>query len=326
MGDFPLTKKAKRRVDKHLLEALTKAYTARARLFHNGVLASKVDLLIAEIGAISPQTLKWNLKDLCITSSAFKRVKQSGARPHQIFVHPKVVQNRPHLVAYYRNLAALSQKGIGQILFSTSRYESRRAGTMPAPEAKRLCRILNKILCGVIDSMPEYDVSVSRKAILAEIGAQLQGTWANLVGQGAAKAVEKIICEHLEDNDLGEQTGRRECRLKNGWRIIFASEPDVAFLDSKGVKRIAIEIKGSLDIAGAQTRYGEALKSFRKQLAENPRCHTIYLASCFTDAVIDQIRTDGQVRAWFNLTSILSDEAERRLFLDQVFHIVKTPG
>jgi len=100
----------------------------------------------------------------------------------------------------------------------------------------------------------------------------------------------------------------------------------VAFFDAAGVKQIAIEIKGSLDTAGAQTRYGEAKKSFAKQLQENPRCHTVYLASCFTDAVIRQIRSDGQVREWFNLTSILYDEEERRRFLQRVFHIVSTPA
>src|SRR5438105_6449720 len=96
--------------------------------------------------------------------------------------------------------------------------------------------------------------------------------------------------------------------------------------DSDGVKQIAIEIKGSLDTAGAQTRYGEAKKSFGKQLAENPRCYTIYLASCFTDAVIKQIEADGQVRDWFNLTSVLIDPEEQLRFLERLFHIVQTPA
>lgn len=89
--------------------------------------------------------------------------------------------------------------------------------------------------------------------------------------------------------------------------------------------QIAIEIKGSLDKAGAQTRYGEAKKSFGKALSENPRCFTVYLASCFTDAVVAQIRADGQVRRWFNLTSILYDDAERIRFLSTLFHVVDTP-
>ena len=67
-------------------------------------------------------------------------------------------------------------------------------------------------------------------------------------------------------------------------------------------------------------------KSFQKQLGENPRCHTVYLASCFTDAIIDQINADGQVRDWFNLTSILCDERQRNVFLERIFYLVRTPS
>jgi len=149
--------------------------------------------------------------------------------------------------------------------------------------------------------------------------------WANTIGQGASRAVERVIGEYVENEGIGRESGGRKFELDNGWRIQFAAEPDVAFFDQRGVKRIAVEIKGSLDLAGAQTRYGEAKKSFAKQLAENPRCHTVYLASCFTDAVIRQIRADGQVREWFNLTSILYDIEERDRFLNRIFHIVNTP-
>jgi len=320
-----LAKKVLSNIDKPLLKALTKAYTVRAKLFHNGVIASQVDLLITEIDSIQSADLNWKAKELRITSSALRRVTDSGAKPHQVFVHPKVLQQRPHLVAYYRNLAAVSQKGVGQVLFPTARYESRRATAMPAAEARALAQLLNQILSGVIDSIPNYEVSISRATILAEIGAQLQGTWANYVGQGAARAVESIIRDHLEKHRLLKDVHGRKYVLTNGWTIEYAAEPDVAFTDSKGLKRIAIEVKGSLDKAGAQSRYGEALKSFRKQLAKNPRCHTVYLASCFTDSVIAQIKSDGQVRDWFNLTSILSDPQERTRFLKQIFHIVKTP-
>jgi hypothetical protein len=307
------------------MKALTKAYTARARIFHNGVVASGVDLLIAEIDGISESDLSWNLKSLGITASAFQRVKQSKGRPHQVFAHPNILTKRPHLVAYYRNIATISKKGISQILFPTEKYEARRSGKLERADANKLCRVLNRILSGVIDSIPNYQVHVSRKAILAEIGAQLQGTWANLVGQGASKNVERILKDYIDGNDLGAQKASGRYELNNGWTIVFGAEPDVAFFDQKQVKRIAIEIKGSLDVAGAQTRYGEAKKSFAKQILENPRCHTVYLASCFTGAVIDQIKVDGQVRDWFNLTSVLSDKDERQRFLKLLFHIVNTP-
>ena len=314
-----------RQTDVALLEALTRAYAARAKLFHRGVMGSKVDLLIAEIDSIDDSQLQWELRRFGITQSAFRRLELAGGRAHQVFLHPSVLQERPHLIAYYRNIATISQKGISQILFPTHSYETRQSTQLPRKDALALSRALNSVICHVIDTVPDYDVSVSRKAILAEIGTQLQGTWVNVVGQGASRAVEEIIRAHVEGSMLGGTAGRRKYRLHNGWSIVFGSEPDVAFFDAKGVKQIAVEIKGSLDVAGAQTRYGEAKKSFAKQVAENPRCHTVYLASCFTDAVIRQIRADGQVREWFNLTSILYDDRERTRFVDRLFHIVSAP-
>ncbi|MBL7152408.1 MAG: XcyI family restriction endonuclease [Phycisphaerae bacterium] len=252
-------------------------------------------------------------------------MKEAGGLPHQVFAHPNVIIERPHLIAYYRNIVTISKKGIGQLLFSTEGYESGRKEEIAGSDARGICETLNRILSGVIEDLPDYTVELSRQAILAEIGTELQGTWANVIGQGAARAVEQLLAEHIDRKEIGERLAGGGFALDNGWSIVFGSEPDAAFFDSDGAKQIAIEIKGSLDKAGAQTRYGEAKKSFAKQLRENPRCHTVYLASCFTDAVIKQIKQDGQVREWFNLTSILYDEAERKRFLNRLFHIVKTP-
>lgn len=314
------------RLDSHLLDALTKAYTARAKLFHRETYAAKIDLLIAEIDTIEHVNLHWDKKSLGISETSFARVKKAGGLPHQVFAHPEIITQRPHLIAYYRNLATISKKGISQILFSTNRFESGERRDLKPDDALRMCIVFNQIMSGVIDDIADYSVEVSRKAILAEIGAQLQGTWVNLIGQGATKAVENLLNDYVTRENIGNRVERRQLQLHNGWSVIFGSGPDVAFFDSKGMKQIAIEIKGSLDVAGAQTRYGEAKKSFAKQIAENPRCHTIYLASCFTDAVIDQIRADGQVRDWFNLTSILYDEEERSRFLSKIFHIIHTPS
>ncbi len=73
----------------------------------------------------------------------------------------------------------------------------------------------------------------------------------------------------------------------------------------------AIEIKESMDKAGAQTRLGEAKRSFAKAKAENAHCSTIYLASCFTDAVLSQLKIEWEVDLRFNLIEIVADEAKR---------------
>ena len=311
--------------DPHLLDALTKAYIARAKLFHTSIIASKIDLLFAEVDAIDSSALTWNCRELGVSDTAFQRVRSVGGEPHQVFAHPDVVARRPHLIAYYRNIVSISKKGINQILFSTEPYETRRRETMLDSQALRLCQTLNHILSEVIDHVSDYSVNISRQAVLAEIGTELQGTWANLVGRGAARAVEDVLADYIQEYALGEHTRRGLFNLVTGWTIEFGTEPDVVFTDPAGVRQIVIEIKGSLDRAGAQTRYGEAKKSFAKEIDVNRRCYTIYLASCFTEAVIRQIQADGQVRDWFNLTSILHDPDERVRFLERVFHIVRTP-
>lgn len=319
------TKRTKRVPDKNLIDALTKAYTARAQLFHTNVRASKIDLLVAEIDSIDASRLDWSATDLGVSAKAIQRIKQAGGPPHQVFAHPDVITDRPHLIAYYRNIVTLSKKGINQILFSTEKYESGRRDHIDHAECVRICHVLNHILSAIIEELPDYSVRLSRQAFLAEIGTEIQGTWANAIGKGAAKEVKKILCDYVTKEGISQCAGKNRVELHNAWVIVFASEPDVAFFDPDGIKRIAIEIKGSLDVNGAQTRYGEAKKTFAKQLTENPRCHTVYLASCFTDAVIQQIRQDGQVRERFNLTSILYDLGERELFIKRLFHIVNTP-
>jgi len=295
-------------------------------LFHNGIKASKIDLLIAEIDSIDHTQLQWDMETLGISNSAFKRVKSSGSLPHQVFAHPEIIGTRPHLIAYYRNLVTISKKGIAQILFPIERYEDKKSNSMDNVDAQKLCHTFNTIVSGVIEKVSGYTLELSRKAVLAEIGTELQGTWANIIGKGAARAVENIFKEYIENINIGTHEKSGTFNLHNGWLIRFGNEPDVAFYDENSLKQIAIEIKGSLDKAGAQTRYGEAKKSFAKQLSENPRCYTVYLASCFTDAVIRQIQTDGQVREWFNLTSILYDAQEKNRFLNKIFHIVNTPN
>jgi hypothetical protein len=99
-----------RRGDKELLRALTKTYMARAKLFHTGIQSAKIDLLIAEIDGIDAAVLTWKRRRLFISETAWNRVLGAGGKPHQVFAHPDVIHFRPHLIAYYRNIVAISKK------------------------------------------------------------------------------------------------------------------------------------------------------------------------------------------------------------------------
>jgi hypothetical protein len=311
---------AKRRplkaVDKALQAALRKAYSERARLFVRGVQQRDVKSLIQYLESLSGD-FEWPKRQLGITEEAFLKVKRAGVAPHLVFCHPSVLEAKRETLDYYRNLAALSKKGLNQIATGLSR-EARTSAVV---------LFLNEIICSIIDEIDHFDLAVARAVIPAEIGAELQGTWVNIIGSGAAKRVREFITVFAQQNNLQQsvetvkirKASRTVLTLTNGWTIEFGDEPDIAIRNSRRLLVVAIEIKGSMDKAGAQTRYGEAKKSFGKALKENAQCDTIYLASCFTDAVNAQIREDAQVRKVFNLIDILADEPRKKQFLEELF-------
>ena len=314
--------------DEVLRDNLRKAYLARAKLFVSELRKNKtaVDELIRFLQQHKADAFDWNLDSLGISRAAFSKVQKAGVDLHFVFCHPELVKLNAKVIGYYRNLAAVSKKGLGQMLGAKDSDQRR----------SERCQILNNIISQIVEEMRVFDLALVQAVIPAEIGAEIQGTWVNIIGRGAAKRVEQLIKEYAENkqfvgsieynqvrvNDRNKK--QLHIKLTNGWSIVFGDEPDVALSDSSGVLQSAIEIKGSLDKAGAQTRYGEAKKSFAKALKENPRCETIYLASCFTTAVHTQIDADGQVRKVFNLIDILASENKQQEFLEELFnHVIR---
>lgn len=312
-----------------LTDALLKSYIARAKLFYSVLQKKNIPNLFDRVKGLSANKLVWNLPDLGILDQAFTIVKKAPIEPAQVFCHPAVLEQDSDLFEYYRNLAALSKKGLSQIL--AGRLPKFRKGDN-LERYRVFARILNQIISSVIVDAKGFSLSLAQNTMLSEIGAEIQGTWVNMIGQGAAKVVEGIIHDHAQAEGFISSTEKKEVSvsgkmrkqihlvLNNNWRIIFSSEPDVAIRDPKGRLQVAIEIKGSMDKAGAQTRLGEAKKSFAKAKAENAHCSTIYLASCFTDAVLSQLMTEREVDLHFNLIEILADKSKKIQFLKELFH------
>lgn len=312
-----------------LTDALLRSYIARAKLFYSVLNKKNVPNLFVRVKQLSTNISTWHLSELGIQEPAFSIVKKASIEPAHIFCHPAVLEQDGELLEYYRNLAALSQKGLSQIL-SGQLPRSRKGDNQERHRA--IIRILNQIISSVIVDAKGFSLSLAHNTILSEIGTEIQGTWVNMIGQGAARAVEGIIHDHAQAKGFISSTERKEVSvsgkkrkqihlvLTNNWRIIFSAEPDVAIRDPKGRLQVAIEIKGSMDRAGAQTRLGEAKKSFAKAKVENAHCTTIYLASCFTDAVLSQLKTEREVDLHFNLIDILADGAKKIEFLEELFH------
>ena len=309
--------------DEILRNALKKAYSARAKLFFAELDRRDVQGQIDKIDKIDGSSLNWSLQDLGISEKAFQKIEASGISPHRIFCHPDIITEHQDLISYYRNLTALSKKGLSQLLSGLKLAK----GAIINARAKTI----NEIISIIIESTKAFTIDKARKVLFSEIGTEIQGSWVNMIGKGAAKNVERILKDFVVSKHLlkdiatsekeieGKKKKQTELLLTNDWKIVFSPEPDVGIYDDKNVLRVAIEVKGSMDKAGAQTRYGEAKKSFGKALRENARCETIYLGSCFTTAVQDQIEQNGQVRHRFNLIDIMEDETRRNEFLDEIF-------
>ena len=103
-----------------------------------------------------------------------------------------VLDDRRETVNYYRNLTALSKKGLSQIA----------SGLTGAARTSAVVSLLNEVICSIIDEMDPFDLAIARAVIPAEIGAELQGAWVNIIGRGAAGRVNEIITEFARERGL----------------------------------------------------------------------------------------------------------------------------
>jgi hypothetical protein len=219
------------------------------------------------------------------------------------------------LANYYRLLACLSDKSLAQINSSV-----RRGNTV------ELCKLLNRIL----SSLLRISAKTSRESLLniifAEAGTEWERDWKNSIDLRASNAMEQIVANFVGEKNLLDEAATaklveksRGIALKSGTVLRFGSEPDVECRNAAKELICVIEIKGSADKAGAQTRLGETKKSFTKAKLENPRCHTIFLPSVLTPAVRHQLRTEREIDQVFNLLDILNDTKKRTEFLNEFF-------
>lgn len=303
-------------MNKSLKEALTSSYTARAKFFYTQIDGARWRELRERIKSLSPLERGSYSKPIGVSERAWQTVRKRNQDPALVFCYPEVIEKDTGLLEYYRLVAAISQKGLAQLLKEEKHTSTKRA------------LVLNSIISDLIESIPDEFLNKMEDVALAELGTEVQGGWVNKIGVGTAKLVREMILGHARKHGYIKRElkvkgkGGIYVELTKGWSLIFADEPDVSIRDNKGILQAAIEIKGSMDVAGAQSRYGEAKKSFGKALKENPRCETIYLCSCLTPAVARQIEEDGQVRKTYILPEILSDAKKRRQFLEELFKYI----
>lgn len=268
----------------------------------------------------------------------------------QVFCHPKLLREHPRLVAYYRNIAALSQKAVGYLVridvkpFETSSANRRDLNDY---QALTLARLFNEHLTLIVDgSLQRLRIDDVQGILFASTGAQMDGSWRNAIGDEAEQVVQRLLAkEAMErallagliardgvsvdtfiperlDEQLGGIERYRGLMLTNGTSILFSSEPDVSLLSAQGKTTGVIEVKGGADPAGALERCGAAKKSFESALKVSPDAKTILVASCITPEVRTRILHDTTISSYFNLTELLVEDSQTyNQFMSEVFSL-----
>ncbi len=297
---------------------LRQRYLSRALLFWKCARDAKFAKLQRLARTAAWKNLEWDWQVLGITQAGKSAAEAFGFVPTEVFAHPNVLQEHPELFEYYRLLACLPKKGLTQIKAAYKIKDS--AGQ---------CALFNNFISDLLSSATHITRDLILRTIFAEAGSEWQGTWVNNVGILAAQKLEALLVDFAKAHELINESKtlaalekENSVVLKSGVSIVFGSEPDVECRDRKGNLLCVIEIKGSTDKAGAQTRLGETKKSFTKAKLENPRCVTIFLPSVLTKAVQKQLQTERDIDKVFNLLDIFEDETKRAEFIDEFFKFI----
>jgi hypothetical protein len=321
--------------DRHLKEAQKVDYGVRSIFIQRSLKGLNYDRFFQRIKSLKPEEFEWKeFSQIGISDRAWNCAKEKGINPLFLFCHPKVITSDPSLVIYYRGIAGIPLKAIKKVAFDTTKIESKKI-PLQYERSSELSKVINEFISRILEEDEEYSLQDAGIMFYATVGANLDGQWRNVKGFEIASLVKRMIFEFFLSKKLIKsillQKGKEskphknvtvnEIKgfiLKNFCRIEFGSEPDISFIDKKGMLTGMVEVKGGLDEAGALERYGAAKKTFDEVLNKNPRAFTIYLASCITPTVRKRIEADRAVRKIFNLTNVFFDEKEKLNFLEEI--------
>lgn len=279
-----------------------------------------------------------------IDQNAWDRVRAKQINPLLVFCHPRAITEQPQLLLYYRTAALISQKGLKSLIGGN--VEATEAGQLEQLDdewLKQAVVALNSLLSAVVNAAAELEQRDLAGFQFASAGATIQGAWNNAIGSEGEAAVRSILVNHLRDELLqivwqdGKSTDYaselhtdlldriadvRVVRMKHGFHLRFASEPDISLRNVSDVPLAAIEIKAGADPAGALERLGAAMKSFDNDRNLNPRLKTIYVVRCITPELQKRIRHNNPFDHTFGLSELLVDERTQRTFANLVLRAV----
>ncbi len=331
--------------DPLLLEAQRVDYGLRSTFFYRKLnelgfmdFGSHIDELAQVAGSY-----RWEMRaEWSISETAWEQIRGADIEPVRAFAHPLVLIQNPRRIAYYRNVAAISQKGAKTLgVRNLERFESGSNTNLPEGLSAVACRLFNTHISSIIDSTINFSRRDIDALLMASAGAQIDGAWRNAIGKEAESLIKRLLISEFRKRDrisaFQARNGKdvpvseiqeadvisnlekyRGFTLVNGTAVIFSSEPDISLRLASGKLDAAVEVKGGKDTAGAIERFGAAQKSFIEAQNENPFVHTILDASCITPEVANRIEEARKLNRLFhevvNLSELLASEDARSEF------------
>ena len=348
-----MAKKIRKSNKELLIEAHKINYRLRSTFFYRKLHEYKTLEFPTTITQLISHSKHYNwvdFKDWGISESAFEIITKSDLDLIQVFTHPKLIREHPHLLGYYRNVAVLSQKATKYMCnIDTKRYEENSNADISETHALCFSLLFNEHISLIVDSaFGEFKENEIHGLLFASTGAQIDGSWRNSIGEEAEKVVQTMLSQEVIKRNLLQAfimrvNGNIETpdkatienviknikevkglMLTNQKSILFSSEPDLTIVDKSGKSEMVIEVKGGTDPAGALERYGAAKKSFEHSLKENKKVKTCLIASCITSEVELRVKADKTISKYFNLTNVLTEEVYKTKLLNFILEIVES--
>jgi XcyI restriction endonuclease len=181
-------------------------YKLRSTFFYRKLKEYNTLSFRAKIEALLPvkNLYDWNDRlNWCVGEDAYNFINQNpNLDLIQIFCHPRLIREQPQLIAYYRNIAALSQKAVINLVgINVKRFETDEESKYSLTEdsAVTLVQLFNEHISLIIDSsIYNLDEQELYGLLIASTGAQIDGSWRNAIGEEAEKVVQRLIVKETK--------------------------------------------------------------------------------------------------------------------------------
>lgn len=256
------------------------------------------------------------LSDLMISVKAWDYVNTIEAAPALVFAHPELLRQLPETSQYYRGLALLSQKQVGQMAVSVNNWENRtRKRPIKIETCQCVARLYNAVISSIVENSSGWTLENGYRNIIATMGISLDGMYRNRIGRMAEELIKTRIANWLDRRELILSSHDTDYLLVDGVNMQFGSEPDIKF--ERGDRLLAtIEIKGGTDPAGALERLGAMMKSFEET---PPGCVNFLIAGVVTNEMQARLEQIGVVKT-FLLHELQEGGSIWNDFTNELFH------